>query len=136
MTTATITVDLTIEVIECAHCHIEFGITADFMRRRRNDHVGFCCPHGHSNVYNGKSEEEKLKEQLRRAKEDSAFWSNQTETARADRRAAQRSLAAQKGWNTRLKNRIKNGVCPCCNRSFANVRAHMAGQHPDFAIPE
>lgn len=39
---------------------------------------------------------------------------------------------AQKGQNTRLKKRIAAGVCPCCNRSFANLREHMAGQHPDF----
>lgn len=39
---------------------------------------------------------------------------------------------AQKGQNTRLKNRIAAGVCPCCNRSFQNVARHMAGQHPDF----
>lgn len=28
------------------------------------------------------------------------------------------------------------GVCPCCNRSFTNVRRHMTSQHPDYTIPE
>jgi hypothetical protein len=42
---------------------------------------------------------------------------------------AQASARAYKGHNTRIKNRIKNGVCPFCNRSFADVRAHMASKH-------
>lgn len=31
-----------------------------------------------------------------------------------------------------MKNRVANGVCPCCNRHFENLERHMKGQHPDF----
>jgi hypothetical protein len=33
---------------------------------------------------------------------------------------------------TKLKQRVANGVCPCCHRSFVNLHRHMAGQHPDY----
>jgi hypothetical protein len=26
-------------------------------------------------------------------------------------------------------------VCPCCNRSFQNLRRHMATKHPEFNAP-
>lgn len=45
--------------------------------------------------------------------------------------AVKRSAAAYKGAATRLKNRAKAGVCPCCNRTFQNLARHMASQHPD-----
>ena len=42
-------------------------------------------------------------------------------------------LSAQKGVTTRLKNRVQKGVCPCCNRYFAQLQRHMTTQHPNFA---
>jgi DNA repair exonuclease SbcCD ATPase subunit len=48
------------------------------------------------------------------------------------RRHTERQLSAQKAATTRAKKRHAAGVCPCCNRSFENVRRHMATQHPDF----
>lgn len=38
-----------------------------------------------------------------------------------------------KGVVTRTRNRIANGVCPCCDRSFTNLQRHMASKHPDYA---
>lgn len=64
------------------------------------------------------------------------------EAREADIRTEQRRLeserrahAATKGQLTKTKKRIANGVCPCCNRSFANLERHMAGQHPDYPQP-
>ena len=53
---------------------------------------------------------------------------------RDQREAAERSLAAQRGVTTKLRKQIAAGVCPCCHRSFQNLRRHMDGQHPDFAV--
>ncbi len=55
---------ITLALIECASCGLPFGITEAFQERRRNDHVGFMCPNGHSNVYSGKSKAEKLQDQV------------------------------------------------------------------------
>jgi len=32
----------------------------------------------------------------------------------------------------RLQKRVANGVCPCCTRSFANLRRHMETTHPEY----
>ena len=37
-----------------------------------------------------------------------------------------------KGQVTRIKKRVANGVCPCCNRTFKDLAAHMSTQHPDY----
>ncbi len=50
--------------VECCNCGMPFAMTRDFKRRRLDDHKLFHCPAGHSQYYTGKSEAEKLKEQL------------------------------------------------------------------------
>lgn len=32
--------------------------------------------------------------------------------------------------------RVKNGVCPCCNRSFQNLKRHMNTKHPNWSENE
>ena len=39
---------------------------------------------------------------------------------------------AAKGQISKLKKRASAGVCPCCNRSFQNLRRHMGNKHPEF----
>jgi hypothetical protein len=46
-----------------------------------------------------------------------------------------KELVAQRGQTTKARNqleRVGNGVCPCCTRSFTNLRRHMATKHPGF----
>jgi uncharacterized protein (UPF0212 family) len=43
---------------------------------------------------------------------------------------------ATRTLKTQLKKvhvRVGHGVCPCCNRSFAQLRRHMAAKHPEYA---
>lgn len=51
--------------IVCGQCSLPFAVPARFDEERRKDHKTFYCPHGHPRVYSGKSDEEKLKEQLK-----------------------------------------------------------------------
>jgi hypothetical protein len=118
---------LTSEV--CPNCGIMFAMPDTFKDAKRNDHSAFYCPNGHSLSYNGKSETERLKQQLQWAEASKQSWRDQAETAENRRRA-------QKAANTKLKKRIANGVCPCCSRNFQDLRRHMAGQHPDYAEPK
>jgi hypothetical protein len=129
-------IEHTIHIIECATCSVDFGIGADFMRRRREDHQGFFCPNGHSNVYRGDNEAEKLRKQLAREEAARRRAEVRANGEEARRRQADRQRAAAKGQVTRIKNRVSKGVCPCCNRSFENLARHMAGQHPDYASKE
>jgi hypothetical protein len=31
-----------------------------------------------------------------------------------------------------LHRRVGNGVCPCCSRSFTNLKRHIRSKHPDY----
>lgn len=125
----TITTETTIVPVTCGECGTVFGLGAKYQEARLADHRTFYCPNGHGRAYNGKSEAEKLREQLGWANSRAQSWRDQAETAEARRRG-------EKAAKTRLKNRIANGVCPECKRSFPDLRQHMAGQHPHFTTPE
>jgi len=52
---------------------------------------------------------------------------------RADRDHKEAQRRAEKAAKTRIKNRIGNGVCPCCNRTFKDLASHMKCKHPEYA---
>jgi 5,10-methylenetetrahydrofolate reductase len=114
------------EVYECANCGMPFGVSADFVERRRKDHASFHCPRGHSQSFDQESEAERLRRMLTEA--------NAKATALAQR-AANAEAAEQKAETARrkLEKRVRAGVCPCCSRSFINLKRHMATKHPEKA---
>jgi hypothetical protein len=121
----------TLTLIHCANCGMPFGISEDFEERRRNDHMGFYCPNGHSNVFKGTSEAEKLKRELAE-KERSITYLRDAQTSLHNKLTQKNhEIRAHKGAKTRILNRVKNGVCPCCNRHFTNLERHMKNQHPE-----
>ncbi len=123
----------TLSVFECAWCGMLFGITEQFEQKRRKDHGDVYCPAGHSLCYSDQSEEERLKKELICAQEEANRKGSDLQAAQAERDFANRSRSSIKGHLTRTKNRIGNGVCPCCNRTFKDLARHMQGQHPDYA---
>jgi hypothetical protein len=59
--------------------------------------------------------------------------------ARSEREIAERERRRANGYKghaTRITKRAKAGVCPCCNRTFKQLAAHMASQHPTFTPME
>lgn len=116
------------EDISCAACGMVFWVPAHWDKSRREDKKGFVCPNGHSLSYNA-TELDRLKKQLEQEKA-----ATEAQRQRADRE--ERRRVAMAGQVTRIKNRVANGVCPCCNRTFQNLAAHMAGQHPDWKAQE
>lgn len=129
---ATTTHTITLTLIECPNCGVSFGITTDYEKRRRDDHRKFYCPQGHNMSYHYESDTERARKQRDRARDAQVIADRRATQAVQLQRCAERSAAAHKGHLTRAKNRIKNGVCPCCNRSFQNVERHMASQHPAY----
>lgn len=134
MTTLALTTTFKTEI--CCSCGVAFAVTSDYQRRRIDDHAWFYCPNGHSQHYTGKSEAQQQRERAEQAERRLANAQENVRIARADETATRRKLSAAKGQLTKTKNRIAAGVCPCCNRPFANVARHMAGQHPDYAKAE
>lgn len=126
MTTGTLSIIETYNVHCCATCGVHYALTGAYEDRRREDHARFYCPNGHGHSYPQKNEAEKERARAERLERQLA---NRDE----DLRSARASLTATKGQLTKTRKRVANGVCPCCNRSFANVQRHIAGQHPDYA---
>lgn len=110
---------------ECCTCGMPFAMTADFKQRRLADRRLFYCPSGHAQHYTGKSQEQKLREKL-----DAERRRADAESGRASLLEDQRDQVARA--HKRMRERVKNGVCPCCNRTFQNLLEHMRTQHPDF----
>lgn len=115
-----------LECVKCYSCGVPFGIEshlhAELLKNRTRD---FFCTNGHSQHYLGESDAEKFKR----------LWSaaeiRKVELI-ADRDRIERRRRALKGIVTRTKRRVGNGVCPCCTRSFSNLRRHMDTKHPDY----
>jgi DNA-binding XRE family transcriptional regulator len=112
-------------VEECCNCHMLFALTVDFQKQRRNDKRTFYCPSGHAQHYTGKSEAERLKAELERAQQ-----MREAAEARAATAAQEREQIAK--MHKKMRTRVMNGVCPCCDRTFQNLMQHMKTEHPDF----
>lgn len=108
-------------------CGDSFAMTTEAYNRRLEKGTTFYCTNGHPRVFTD-SITEKLKRELEAKKRD-------VEWLRAERNRADRKASAARGLVTKMKNRIGNGVCPCCNRSFINLKRHITHMHPDFKKP-
>jgi DNA repair exonuclease SbcCD ATPase subunit len=100
----------------------------NFQRRQHANgqrQTDIYCPLGHAYVKAGKGEAEKLRESLERERERAARMA-------AERDQAQASARSYKGVATKARKRAAAAVCPCCNRSFVQLRRHMETQHPDY----
>lgn len=40
-----------VEDIKCSHCGVQYCLTNDYIRNRRQDHATFYCPNGHGQHY-------------------------------------------------------------------------------------
>lgn len=129
--------NLTTETCSC--CGVLYAVEAPFLEDRLKDKRTFYCPNGHQQTYQGKTETEKLREQLaeerrgrQRAEKNVAYWSDEAKAERERAAHERRRANGYKGHATRITKRAKAGVCPCCNRTFKQLAAHMANKHPTF----
>lgn len=113
------------EIEHCCNCGMAFAMTTDFQKRRLKDRKSFYCPSGHGQHYTGRSEAQKLRAELRRA--NNRADEMQQQAAKEGQRAASISRSYK-----RVRDRVKNGVCPCCNRTFDNLARHMKTKHEDY----
>lgn len=120
------------EVI-CYKCKEPFGIERSTRQVLLRSHANFYCPHGHAQHYlEGESEETKLRRERDRLKQQMAYKEDQLREARERADREKRRANGYKGHATRMTKRAKAGVCPCCNRTFKQLAAHMANKHPEF----
>lgn len=122
---------------QCSACSIIFAMPADLqLRARNNPEVRFYCPQGHSMHYTESESAKKLRLTEKLLADERARSQRQAEELTRVRSERDHHWIERKKLTTRtrnLKTRIKNGVCPCCHRSFPNLHDHMKTQHPTFA---
>lgn len=114
-----------LELVTCYSCAVQFGLPSDFDHNRRNDKSTWYCPNGHAQSYTGRP----VRERLTEAERKNLLLRQQLDQAEADAARKGRQLAS-------LKKRVKNGVCPCCQRHFMNVQRHISKKHPEFAASQ
>ncbi len=107
---------------QCGECFVTFSMTRAFYNKRKEDRKTWYCLNGHPRAFNGPTEAEKLRQELERQRQ--RF---EAESARASRLASERDQVARA--HNRMRSRVMNGVCPCCNRTFQNLMRHMKTEH-------
>lgn len=115
---ATITLISTLSTEICCSCGIQFAIPLSLQEKLRENHERFYCPNGHRQYYPQKSESERLREELKRKEQELADTVKQKIKLQNDAKS--------------VAKRIKAGVCPCCNRTFKQLAAHMKNKHPEL----
>jgi hypothetical protein len=109
----------------CINCGVLFAIPQDLKRGLRENHKNFYCPNGHSMFYPGESEAERFAREKRDLENKLRIEREYKEDYMQQRDKLQKELS-------RHKIRTKNGVCPCCKRSFQNLRRHIEAKHPGY----
>lgn len=129
METRTYTESLVIE--HCCNCGIAFAVTRDFHRKCTEDSgFWFHCPAGHRQHYS-KGEVQRLRQEVAQLTETKDGLSNLNTRLQEKLLRKEYSIRALKAAKTKIINRVKNGVCPCCNRSFTDLQRHFKTKHPE-----
>lgn len=102
------------------------------VEKMRRTHEWWYCYRGHSQRFSSESREEKLKKELAAMTKYRDNGKQLLRWKEEELQMEKRSKAAIKGQVTKIKKRVKNGVCPCCNRSFEDLRDHMSTKHPTY----
>ena len=122
---AAISFEFKMITIRCWSCGVPYGMPDYFQQRREEDHQTFYCPNGHGGHYPQDNEAEKLRKELEKSERAKQMA---LDSARMEATERKKTEAKLKKVSTKLK-RIENGVCPQCNRTFANVARHMQTKH-------
>lgn len=116
-------------VEECCNCNMAFAMTEEFRKEclEQRGSKTFYCPSGHPQSYSGEKEADKLRRERDRLKQQLAQKDDEILAAVRLQGEAEKATA-------KLQKRIHNGICPCCTRSFQNLRRHIATKHPDYNV--
>ena len=130
MTQFTDVITETFRVVSCYTCGVRFGIGSDLYRRVVTDAAGsvHCPACGKLTCWNESQDQKRIKELEKKLAWEMSEVARQKEA----RDMAEKTASGLKGHVTRLKNRASAGVCPCCNRTFKQLAAHMKTKHPKF----
>jgi|HubBroStandDraft_1064217.scaffolds.fasta_scaffold180697_2 hypothetical protein len=123
---------VTLTQINCGNCAGTYAINERYRSECHDKGTSWNCPYCRTDWGYTGNELTRLKKQLESKERELAFARSNAAAERAAREKTERRLSAAKGAKTRMANRVKHGVCPCCNRTFQNLMRHMSTQHPHF----
>jgi hypothetical protein len=120
--------------INCGKCGGTYALNERYRADRQKEGNGWHCPYCQTSWgYFGNGDIDDLKKKVANAEYREKLERERKERALSEANQLRFSLRSQKGAMSRIKNRVKHGVCPCCTRSFTNLREHMKTQHPDYS---
>lgn len=124
--------------VNCCKCGEAIWMTADRKAWYQADsRRSFHCLAGHAQHFSNEDNDvDAMRRERDRLRQRQAQLDDKVRYERRLREAAERQASARKGQITKLRKRASAGVCPCCTRSFQNLRQHMANQHPKFLVEE
>jgi len=122
----------------CPTCFIHYAAPKALFDRKNETGEAWYCPNGHHIIYKvsklqqAKDEAAALRRERDRLKQNEAYYIEQQEHDRRAKRDLTKQGAALKGQLTKIRKRVGNGVCPCCNRTFSDLQRHMSNKHADY----
>lgn len=136
----TITAFTTLSIMSCPSCGGTYAISESYLTEARDKGAFkhcWTCPYCKCERGYGESSHQK---EVKRLNDELALQTRWKEEAQARRVSAEaeaehfrKSRDGMKGALRKVTVRVKNGVCPCCTRSFTNLKSHMATKHPQYS---
>lgn len=128
---STVAASVILEQVSCKKCGGVFALNEKFLKHARNNRGHYNCPYCDTQWSWSESEADRLRAQL-------AASANELQRVKMDCNAerSMRESAERRAVEAQRKiKRVENGLCPCCNRTFRNLRRHMLVRHPNETNP-
>ena len=130
-----LSLEVKLTAIDCGECGGTYAINERY-RKQQYDHAGtWHCPYCRTGWGFEETEADRLKKEIANQEQRRRWAEERATAARAEAEHQAARAAGFKGALTKTKKRVAAGVCPCCNRSFENLRRHMDTKHPDYDEP-
>jgi len=124
--------EVTITILDCCTCGGPVALSKDQERSLRESHRPFYCPAGHSQAFEAETEAERLRRVLHLSEIEKTRIAAELAQARTEADAALGEMVAAQQDAARAKRRAAAALCPCCNRSFTQLRRHLQTKHPEY----
>src|SRR5437879_2340021 len=119
----TIYANETLIVEQCCNCSIYFALPQSMRERLLDIGGSFYCPNGHGQHYS-KPRNQELKDKIASLERANQRAHDYIQEKNHQITQLGYSVRALKAAKTKIINRVKNGVCPCCNRTFQDLQRH------------
>lgn len=138
---STISATVTLATEECIYCGMPYAISSTWKRQAMqigNFKMCMHCPYcGKTQGYGESAHEKELKrlaEERDRALRDKKWHEDRADYLAKESDHFRKSRDGMKGALQKVKTRIANSTCPCCNRHFPNdkLAKHIKTKHPGF----